>query len=230
MYRQDFCGCKYSLIERISSAKGFVFDADGTLFDTMQFYETVVSDYLRSIGVEPEPDIRERVRSHTIKECCVILKDRYNLSLSVDEIYDGFDVLIANHYKTNAPLKDGVKDFLVYARQKGIKLCIATATDDKYIKLCLEANGVADLFDFVLTCTGVGASKRESKVYDESALHFGLDKKDVVVFEDAEYAIATAKRAGYRVVAIEDDSQAKFIDSIKSLCDIYVKSMNELII
>ena len=48
---------------------------------------------------------------------------------------------------------------------------------------------------------------------------------------DSKYTlvIATAKRAGYRVVAVEDASQAKFVESIKSFGDIYVASMDELI-
>lgn len=230
MYRQSFCGCKYSFLQRLMSAKAFIFDADGTLFDTMQFYETLVSDYIRSFGIEPDADIRDQVRSHTIKECCPFLKEKYNLPLTPEEIFDGFDEILTNQYKHKAPLKDGVKDFLVYARQKGIKMCIATATDSKYIGYALKAHGIEELFEFVLTCSDVDASKRESKVYDVAASRLGVDKKDAVIFEDAQYAILTAKNALYRVVAVEDLSQAKFEESIKSHSDIYVHSMKELLL
>ncbi len=230
MYRQSFCGCKYSLIERILSSKAFVFDADGTLFDTMQFYETLVGDYVRSLGIEPDASLRDEIRSFTIKECCPFLKEKYNLKLTIEEIFDGIGDILENEYKYNAPLKDGVKDFLFFAREKGIRLCIATATDKQYIGYALKAHGIDDLFEFVLTCSDVGASKRESKVYDEAVSRLGLEKKHAVIFEDAKYAISTAKRAGYRVVAVKDDSQTKFEDGIKEKCDIYVQSMKELMI
>ena len=228
MYRQSFCGCKYSFLERLMSAKAFVFDADGTLFDTMQFYETLVTDYIRSLGIEPDADLRDQVRSHTIKECCPFLKEKYNLPLTTEEIFDGFGAILTKQYKHNALLKDGVKDFLLYAKKKGIKMCIATATDSQYIGYALKAHDIEELFEFVLTCSDVGASKRESKVYDEAVLRLGAQKKDAVVFEDAQYAILTAKNSGYRVVAVEDNSQAKFEESIKAHSDIYVHSMKEL--
>jgi len=230
MYRQDFCGCEYSLKERLMSAKGFVFDADGTLFDTMEFYDRFVLEIMRLQGIDAPYQLREETRGHTVRGACEYMKEKYLLQKSVDELMDECNEILVDFYKTKAPLKKGVKEFLDYSKENGKKLCIATATDSFLIHLALDSHNIEDYFEFVLCCTDVGASKRESKVYDDSVAKLGLEKKDVVVFEDAEYAIATAKNAGYRVVAIEDDSQSQFVESIKSLGDVYIESMEELII
>ncbi|MBR2404637.1 MAG: epoxyqueuosine reductase QueH [Clostridia bacterium] len=229
MYRQDFCGCKYSLAERILSAKGFVFDADGTLFDTMGFYETFASEYVRSLGFEPAPDLREQIRSFTIRECCELLKSTYSVSKTTEEIYDEISRMIANLYAKDAPFKAGVLEFLRYAKSKGIKMCIATATDKNHIEAALAACNAEDMFEFVLTCSDVGVSKRESVIYDESAKRLGLEKRDVVVFEDAHHAIVTAKAANYRVVAVREETELKFADVIEANSDIYVETMTQLI-
>ena len=229
MYRQDFCGCKYSLAERILSAKGFIFDADGTLLDTMGFYENFASEYVRSLGFEPAPDLREQIRSHTIKECCELLKTTYAISKATDEIYDEISKMIGEFYADSSTLKSGVLEFLHYAKSKGIKMCIATATDKSHIEMALAACNAEDMFDFVLTCKDVGASKREPVIYDECAKMLGLEKRDVVVFEDAHHAVVTAKAANYRVVAVREDTELKFADVIKINSDIYVETMTELI-
>ena len=229
MYRQDFCGCRYSLAERIVSAKAFIFDADGTLFDTMGFYETFASEYVRSLGFEPAPDLREQIRSHTIKECCELLKSTYAISKTTDEIYCEISKMIGEFYCTSSIFKPGVAEFLHYAKSKGIRMCIATATDKNHIETALEACCADDVFEFVLTCKDVGASKREPVIYDECVKRLGLGKSDVVVFEDAHHAIVTAKSAGYRVVAVRENTELKFADVINANSDIYVEYMTELI-
>ncbi len=229
MYRQDFCGCKYSLAERLLSAKGFIFDADGTLFDTMDFYEDFAPRYVRSLGFEPEDNLREQIRSFTIRECCELLKEKYSLSKTVDEINDDMAYMLAKLYGKDVTLKDGVLEFLQYAKQKGIKMCVGTATAKHLVEMSLKALGIADMFEFVLTCSDVGASKRHPKIYDECAKRLGFEKRDVVVFEDAHHAIVTAKNALYRVVAVRENTELKFLDTIKENSDIYVESMMDLI-
>lgn len=229
MYRQDFCGCKHSLAQRILSAKGFIFDADGTLFDTMDFYEDFGKRYVQSLGFEPEDNIREQVRSFTIMECCEYIKEKYNLPKTVSEIYADLSKMLFDLYDKEASAKSGVLEFLEYARQKGIRMCIATATAKNLVMLTLQSLGIDNMFEFVLTCPEVGASKREPVIYEEAAKRLGLDKKDVVIFEDAHHAISTAKNAGFKVVAVRDNTELAFKEDILAQSDIYVESMMDLI-
>ena len=229
MYRQDFCGCKFSLAEKIMSAKGFIFDADGTLFDTMAFYRHFTPRYVASQGIEPRADLRESIRSFTIKECAHYLCDTYDMGKSAEDVLNDFDALLKELYTKKAVLKDGVKEFLEYSHSKGIKMCIATATDSQYIEMALRETGTLKYFEFIITCTDVGASKRVSDIYDKATEKLSLTKKDVVVFEDALYAVKTAKTAEYRVVGVEDADQILKKDAVIELSDIYVKSMTDLI-
>ncbi|MBE7051749.1 MAG: HAD family hydrolase [Ruminococcaceae bacterium] len=229
MYRQDFCGCKYSLAERIMSAKAFIFDADGTLFDTMNFYEDFANRYLVMQGYEPEANIREKIRAKTITECCEYIKEKYKIEKSVDEIQDDLSKMLHDLYAKETGMKDGVFEFLKYSKQKGIRMCIATATAKNLLSLTLEHLGLQDYFEFVLTCPEVGATKREAKIYDECVRMLDLSQRDAVVFEDAHHAMITAKDAGYRVVAVREETELKFMEEILANCDIHVDSMMDLI-
>ena len=229
MYRQDFCGCKYSLAERIMQAKGFIFDADGTLFDTMDFYENFAPNAVRAMGGNPKPELREQIRSMTVEDACVFFKKEYNLPHSVEEIFKKTSELVVKLYCEMTNLKSGVFEFLQEAKCRGIKMCIATASPKEPVLMGANRLGIGDCFEFVINCSELGTTKREPKIYEEAAKKLGIDKKDAVVFEDAHHAIVTAKNGGFRVVAVSERTEEKYKDIICENSDLFVNSMMDLI-
>lgn len=230
MYRQEYCGCKYSYYERlIASAKGYIFDLDGTLTDTMPYYETYSPNLVRHFGKTPKPTIRDDVRLLTSEEVCEYVVREYNIPHTPRELLKRTYELLEEFYGKEAKLKDGVKEFLEYAKRCGKKLCIASATTGKLIELTLKANGVFDKFEFYLSCPDLKMYKDKPDIYIKAAEMMGLSKDEVVIFEDAHHAVLTAKSGGLKVVAVYDECAEKFEDIIKSNADVYVNSMAELI-
>ena len=74
--------------------KGIIFDFDGTLFDSMSIWDTVGDDYLRSMGREPEEDLKEKLKPLSLLQVAEYLKGRYSIELSVREIMDGIDRMV----------------------------------------------------------------------------------------------------------------------------------------
>lgn len=230
IYRQDYCGCKYSYYERlISSAKGFIFDLDGTLTDTMPYYETYSPNLVRFFGKTPKPTIRDDVRLLTSEEVCEYVVREYNIPHTPEELLKKTYEQLEEFYGTKAKLKYGVYEFLDYAMKRGKKLCIASATAGRFIELTLKSNGVYDKFEFYLSCPDLGIYKDKPDIYIMAAEKMGLTKDEVIVFEDAHHAVLTAKKGGLKVAAVYDECAEKFEDIIKENSDIYVDSMAELI-
>lgn len=229
MYRQDFCGCIFSLKERIMQAKGFIFDADGTLFDTMEFYKNFAPNVIKMFALEPKPELREQVRSMTINQACEFFKKEYSLSDSLETVQKKVSDMVDKLYLEMATLKEGVFEFLQEAKKRKIKMCIATASPKESVLLGAKRLGIADFFDFIITCSEVNTTKREAKIYHEAAKMMGLESKDTVVFEDAHHAIVSAKKDGFKVVSVKENTETDFLDIIKENSDIYVESMTELI-
>ena len=48
--------------------KGAIFDFDGTLFDSMFIWDRIGSDYLRSIGYEPQADLDQVFKSMILSQ------------------------------------------------------------------------------------------------------------------------------------------------------------------
>ena len=76
--------------------RGAIFDLDGTLLDSMQVWDTVAEAYLRSLGKEPEEDLRERFRTYSLRQSAEYYRTHYGVELSVPEIMDGINRMVAS--------------------------------------------------------------------------------------------------------------------------------------
>ena len=83
-----------------------------------------------------------------------------------------------------------------------------------------------DKFD---THTGVAVPLRRSNVdTDQIIPAVYLKRVTRTGFEDALFAVRTAKEAGFRVAAVYDPDSEKDREEIKSLADYYITSFEEL--
>ena len=64
--------------------------------------------------------------------------------------------------------------------------------------------------------------------FDLVVRRLGVSPERCMVFEDALYAMESAKASGLRVCAIEDDAQLSDREGIKALADLYICSYSEL--
>ena len=202
--------------------KGIIFDLDGTLLLSMHVWDTIGSSYLKRQGVEPDPDTDMIIKVSTVEEAAEHFHKRYGLSVTPEEITKSInDELIHQYHEVLGP-KEGVMALLEGFRQRGVKMIAATATDRHLIEPCLKRLGIYDYLEGMFTCTEVGVGKSKPLIYDLAREALGLDKEEVAIFEDALYAAKTAKKNGYYLVGIYDDSMKDCQDEIKALADLYV--------
>ena len=57
------------------------------------------------------------------------------------------------------------------------------------------------------------------RIYHESARRLNVNPGEIAVYEDALYAVQTAKAAGYYVVGVYDDSAADSWQAIEEMAD-----------
>ena len=113
--------------------QGAIFDADGTLLDSMGMWDTVGERYLISQGVRPPAGLREALFPLSLAQCAVYLKDRFALPLAPSAIEAGINGVIRSFYAGEVVAKAGVLDFLRGLKAKGVPLYLATATDREVI-------------------------------------------------------------------------------------------------
>lgn len=122
-----------------------------------------------------------------------------------DEAWERVRLRMKKHYAEEIELKAGVLDFLRGAKERGIKMCIASATRRDIAEPLLAKTGIMDFMEFYIDCEEVGAYKDEPAIFLNAAKRLGAEISDCVVFEDVPPAVATAKDAGFYVVGVYDE-------------------------
>ena len=92
--------------------KGAIFDADGTLLDSMHIWRELGARYLQSLNITPEKDLSRKLYPMSLEQSCHYLKSHYGLKDSEGEIQSGILGIIEGFYRDEVILKDGVKGFL----------------------------------------------------------------------------------------------------------------------
>ena len=198
-----------------------IFDADGTILDSMYIWHELGGRYLRSIDVEPERNLAEILYPLSLEQGCVYLKERYALEQTLPEIREGVVRIIQDFYIDEVELKDGIKNFLDSMLEKNIPMVIATSGDRTLLNAALERNGIAGYFNAIFTCSELETTKQEPKIYLECAKFFGLEPQNIAVFEDSLFALETAKAAGFITFGVEDDSNIEDRERIIEIADFY---------
>ncbi len=206
--------------------KGIIFDFDGTLFDSMSIWETAGTDYLASLGIKAEKDLSRKLKAMSLMQSAEYLKKQYSLQMTTAEIIAGVNKTVDDFYFFRAMPKDNAVPYLESLRNKGIKMCIATATDRYQVEAALKRCDMLDYFDNIFTCTEAGYGKDEPNIFELACKSMGLAKSETAVFEDAYHAAHTAKGAGYFVIGIYDRYE-KRTEELKNFADVYVSSFSE---
>ena len=206
-----------------------IFDFDGTLFDSMFIWDEIGERYLRSLGKEPNPSMREAVRTLSLYQAACYLRREYDLPLSTEGIMKGINQMIEHFYLSEILPKPGVCEFLEHMKKAGISMCIATASERYQIEAALKRCGMSQYFDAIFTCSEIGHGKEEPFIFRQAMEVCGAERNTTVVFEDAFHAAETAKKAGFRVIGVYDVSNEENISRMREVCDCYYDRMDEVI-
>lgn len=209
--------------EKSLKIQGAVFDVDGTLLDSMYVWKDVGDRYLRGKGIEPHPDMEERVRTMSMPQVAEYCRREYGITDAPQQIIDEINGLVLQSYREEVQPKNGVPELLDALKSQGVKLAVATASDRCLIEAALERTGLMSRFDVFLTCTEVGEGKDSPAIFYKAAELLGCRPEETVIFEDSLYAMKTAKAAGFQVAAIADDSAAHEQEEIQATADWFVE-------
>ena len=207
--------------------RGAIFVVFFTLLDSMFIWDTIGEAYLRSIGYQPKENLNETFKNMSLHQAARYYQTEYGVTLSIDEIMDGVNAMLERYYRFEVPLKPGAAELLERLRQSGVRLCIATATDRHLVEAALDRCGVLSCFGEIFTCNEVGHGKDEPDIFEAALRFLGTRKEETLVFDDALYAVRTAKEAGFPVVAVYD-SHEKAQDQIRMLADVYLEELTQL--
>jgi len=207
---------------------GAIFDADGTLLDSMYVWETIAEDYLRSQGLEPHDDLTERFRAMSLPQAAAYYQREYGLALSAEAIMDGINARIARAYREAVREKPGAARLLERLRRQGTVMCVATATNRSLVETALSRLGLGHYFQEIWGCTELNMSKDQPEIFRFAQRQLGTAPEATWVFEDSPHAALSARAAGLKVAGVYEPTHAAFSGRMRQICDVYIRDLSEM--
>ena len=206
-----------------------IFDNDGTLMDTMPYWRYTTLEFLLAHQLPVDPDMLVQMYDSSSRKLLTQICEDMGGTVDVEDAVAEVEGYMNRHYLYDAHLKTpSVPELLRRLKAHGAKLCVATAAPREYVSNGLRRLGILDCFDFVTDNKEFAHKKREPEYFAALLARLGTTAERTWVFEDALYAMESAKAAGLRVCAIEEGTQRRDREAILAIADVYVRDYSEL--
>lgn len=106
-------------------------------------------------------------------------------------------------------LMDGVRERLDEARDLGLKIGLASSSDDAWIYGHLDRFDIVARFDTIICANETLPAKPAPAVYLDALGQLGVKAEEAIAFEDSPNGIAGAQAAGLRCIAVPNSITAK---------------------
>ncbi len=212
----------------IKGIDGVIFDLDGTLVDSMWIWKNIDIEYLARFGQEFPLDLQSSIEGMSFSETAIYFKERFDIPDSLDQIKSDWNGLAWDKYLYEVPLKEGVREFLEYLKEKQIPAGIATSNSKELVDLVIRKHDLCEYFSSIRTSCDVEKGKPSPDVYLLVAEDIKVIPEQCLVFEDVVQGIMAGKNANMKVCAVYDEFSEKDEEQKIRLSDYYIRSMKEI--
>ena len=185
--------------------KLFIFDMDGTMFDTEPISYASWRMICREYGYELTEELFRSVIGMDNRRIAAVFCQYFGEAFPYEEIRKKKVVHQLQFYKEHAiPVKSGLKELLAYARQCRSACAVASSSPKSQIRFLLEKTGLASYFSVVQSGEDVAHGKPAPDIFLEACRQAGVKPEQALVLEDSRNGLLAAHAARISSVFIPD--------------------------
>jgi HAD superfamily hydrolase (TIGR01509 family) len=203
-----------------------VFDMDGTILDTELVFREIVFDVARGMGFEMRDDIHLAMVGSSHEATNALLVEAYGVAFPYSIFDEQCRAMMRQRMEEAVPVKTGAVEMLVELRDRGIPMAIATSSRAHHAHSHLQAAGLFDKFDTIVTRDDVSNPKPHPEPYLTAAGRLGILPTDCLAVEDSHSGVRAAHAAGMQTIMVPDLVRPS--DEIAALCVAVMDSLHHL--
>ena len=189
----------------MGAKKLFIFDMDGTLFDT----EPISAQIWKEVAKEKGYTIPEGVLQGVIGMSYAGGKEVFLQEIGEDFPFESLcaEKIRRQNEWYNAhpvPVKPGVKEILNYAKRRGIPCAVASSSPLIQIEILLNKAGLREYFSHLQSGESIKRGKPYPDIFLAVCKHFEVKPQDALVFEDSENGLKAAEAGGIPAILVPD--------------------------
>ena len=188
--------------------KAAIFDMDGTLVNSLVqwdfFWRDLGERFLGNAAFRPSAADEKTVRTMTLDAAMDLVHEHYGIGDSGQQLLDIVNEMVDDFYRNHVELKPGARELLEHLYAQGTKMCIASGTEMRFIRITLQRCGLEKYFGKLFSCFDIGKGKDEPDVFLLALANLGTRAEETCVFEDSLVAVQTATKVGFQTVGIYD--------------------------
>lgn len=211
----------------LENKKVIIFDLDGTLIDSIGIWNDVDEKLIKAIG-NAELDIVDigKQRDEKLKEfskCedtyleyCGFLKEKYNSTMTKEEIKKLRYQIADDYLKDVIDYKPNAEKVLKYLKEKGFTLVIASTTNDHTIenykkdnKNIINKANLEDIFTLIYSKGAAKQLKPNPEIHLKILKELNVKPEECLIIEDSLIGVEAANNANIEVAVMYD----KYSDS-----------------
>ena len=186
-----------------SAVKALVFDFDGLIVDTevpiFRVWQRIYRDHGQELPLDRWLTIIGTASGPFDPVIDLVEKTGTKL---VEADLKALEVLYYQEATALQQLLPGVLDYLVAARQLGLKTAVASSSTRKWVMDHLNRFGIGGHFDAIVCREDVKRTKPDPDLYLTALHRLDVSPPEAIAFEDSSNGVQAAKAAGLFCVAV----------------------------
>jgi HAD superfamily hydrolase (TIGR01509 family) len=185
----------------VSVPDAVIFDMDGVLIDSGAHHRAAWTSLLEELAVDPPREFWRVTIGRPAEEAVALLLgdissgEAQRLATRKRDHY-------ARHSRRGIVAVPGVCEFVRMLACRGVPRAVATSASRRDAVRLLDAIGLRDLFEGLVTADDVRWGKPHPEVYLKAAEAVGAAPDRCLVFEDAVVGVQAARGAGMRAIGV----------------------------
>lgn len=206
--------------------EAIIFDMDGVIIDSEPLWKKAIINVMKREGFDFTIDMCNRTKGMRVDEVIRFWKVELNADFDSNKLSKEIVEEVIFLIKQEGESMEGLEELLVKAKNKNLKIALASSSPSIIINVVLTKLNILTYFDVVQSAEYEEYGKPHPGVFITAANKMQVDPANCLVVEDSLHGVIAAKAAKMKVAALPEKEEKQLHKF--AIADSIVNKLNEI--